>query len=281
MDFNPSTQNITILAPDGITPIQIPLAAVDAWYDESVSITMNFGAQLGLSILMLLTLLALTPSNKYRRPTTALQFVALLVSIVRSTLEFIYMREPYNHLYVYFTSDTSHIDWKLAITSVVANTLSFVIVILIEIMLMVQAWTMVAFWHKYVKYSIFGLSLIITLLTITSRFAITIVQNKSILNYKPAYWFYWAYEWALVMNAISIFWFCAVFNAKLIYHIVSNRGILPSRTLLNPMEVLIMANGLLMIFPGMLPQQDPNICPNLLIACSHICWSRMGPFHKF
>lgn len=250
MAFNPQNQNITFLAPDGITAIQVPLAAVNAWYDESVSITMNYGAQLGLSILMLVALVILTPPKKLSRPSAALQVAALLINVVRWILEYLYMRAPYNHLYEYFSGDFSHVNRALITSSVIANTLSGVLVILVEIMLMLQAWTMVTFWPNVVKYSISATSLLITLVTIASRLAVTVVQNKSIITYEPAYYFVWGMKWSLVMNALSIFWFCAIFNAKLVFHLVSNRGILPTRNLLTPMEILIMTNGLLMIFPG-------------------------------
>ncbi|KAK3192865.1 pheromone alpha factor receptor [Lecanicillium sp. MT-2017a] len=248
--FNPYTQNISITAADATTTIQIPIPMINAFSDETVSIVMNYGAQMGACIAMFLVMLILTPTGKLTRSSSVLHLMGLLVNIIRMALTFPYFRSPLSHFYEYWTGDFSRVPAGDFRTSVTANTLSLLLTMIIQAALMNQAWTMVAFWPTATKYAACVLSLIIMLLTIGSRLAFTIVQNEAIISLQPPVHFYWGIHWTVIMNAISIFWFCAIFNVKLVMHLIINRGILPSRSMFTPMEVLIMTNGTLMIVPA-------------------------------
>ncbi len=249
--FDPYTQNISISTTDPSVTVQVPVPMIDAFTDETVSIVMNYGAQMGACIAMFLVMLVLTPTAKLARSSSVLHLLGLLVNIIRMALTFPYFRSSLSHFYEYWANDFSRVPAGDFRTSVTANTLSLLLTMIIQAALMNQAWTMVTFWPTATKYAACVLSLIIMLLTIGSRLAFTIVQNEAILSLQPPVYFYWGIHWTVIMNALSIFWFCAIFNVQLVMHLIVNRGILPSRSMFTPMEVLIMTNGTLMIIPGM------------------------------
>lgn len=247
--FDPYSQNLTLLLADHSTTVSIPLAALDAFNDESLSVTMNYGAQLGACIVMLVVVLVLTPTAKLTRASASLHLLGLLLNIIRTGLLFSYYLSPFSHFYQFWANDFSRVPHTYFDTSLAANTLALPLVVVMEAALVNQAWTMVAFWPCIPKYAACAVSAVIVLLTIGTRLAFTIVQNHSIVTSVPPEFFFWGIHWMVIMSAVSIFWFCAIFNIKLVNHLVRNRGILPSSTLINPMEVLIMTNGTLMVIP--------------------------------
>ncbi|KAJ3498966.1 hypothetical protein NLG97_g727 [Lecanicillium saksenae] len=249
-NFDRFSQNVTFFLADHNTTVSVPIPVLNAFSDETVRTTMNYGAQLGACIIMLLVVLVLTPSSKLTRASSCLHLAGLFVSIVRMGLLFSYFLSPFSHFYQVWTMDPALVPRYYFDVSLAANTLALPLVIIVQAALMNQAWTMVAFWPRIWKYAACILSAIIVLLTIGTRLAFTIVQNHAIVTSIPPDFFLWGTTWMIVMSAVSIFWFCAIFNVKLVTHLVINRGILPSTTLINPMEVLIMTNGVLMIIPS-------------------------------
>ncbi|OAA79849.1 mating-type alpha-pheromone receptor PreB [Akanthomyces lecanii RCEF 1005] len=242
--------NVTFFLADRNTTASVPMAALNAFNDETISVTMNYGAQLGACVVMFLVVLVLTPSAKLVRASAVLHLTGLLLCAVRTGLLFSYYVAPFSHFYQVWGGDFSRVPHYYYSVSLAANTLALPLVVVMQAALMNQAWTMVAFWPRAAKYVACALSAVIVLLTVGTRLAFTIVQNRAIVTAVPPEFFFWGIHWTLIMGAISIFWFCAVFNVKLVSHLVTNRGILPSTTLVNPMEVLIMTNGFLMIIPS-------------------------------
>lgn len=248
-DFDPYTQNATIIALDGVTDIAIPIPQIDAFNESNMANTANYGAQLGGTIVMLLVVLFMTPYAKLKRLLTILHISGLVISIIRMSLLYTNMHSQATHFYEYWSQDYRHIPASDIQISVAATTFSMIQVAVAEAALMSQAWTMVAFWPPSVKYTVSITSAIITLLTLGSRFTLVVVQNRALVTLIPPAYFAWGFSWAIITNAASIFWFCAIFNSKLLFHMISNRGILPNRSIVTPMEVLIMANGVLMLIP--------------------------------
>lgn len=274
---------ISLIAPDGVTTISLPIQIIDSFNDETASICINYGSQIGACITMLAAVLIMTPTPKLSRPSNVLHILGLLVCLIRMVLLSVYFISPFNHFYQVWAADYSSIlphDFHVSVTG---NVFSLFLIVVIEAALMNQAWTMVALWPSTIKYIISMMSVLVTLMTVSWRLASTVIQSQAVLNLESARPYAWVFHAQIITNAISIFWFCALFNVKLVLHLVSNRGILPSRSSLNPMEILVMTNGILMIVPG---KNFPlhlfiigalssmrNIKQGKLIknSCSHLC----------
>lgn len=248
--FDPYTQTANFLAKDGETPIEVPIPLIDKFNEESVSISINYGTQLGACVIMLLVLLIMTPSNKFRRPSTILHIIALAVCSIRMALLASFFPSPFNEFYNYWAGDYSSVDDYHYHISITANAFSLLLVVAIELALMNQAWTMVNLWPSVSKYALVIVSAGVTLLTISWRLAYTVVLSQAVYAAESARPIRWIAQWAIITNAVSICWFCLLFNVKLVLHLVSNRSLLPSCQSLTPMDVLVMTNGLLMIIPG-------------------------------
>ncbi|KAI6782694.1 uncharacterized protein J7T54_000837 [Emericellopsis cladophorae] len=247
--FDPYTQSVCFFESDGQTEIHVPIPLIDAFNEESVSVSINYGTQLGACVIMLLVLLLMTPTDRIRRPSTVLYIVALVACTIRMALLCSFFPSPFNEFYNYWAGNYSSVGQHHFNVSVAGNCFSALLVIVIEAALMNQAWTMVRLWPKAAKYCLAILSAVITLFTIVWRLIYTVVLTQAVFAAESARPFRWVVQWAIITNAVSICWFCALFNMKLILHLISHRSILPSARSLAPMDVLVMTNGLLMIIP--------------------------------
>nr|AEU12194.1 pheromone receptor 2 [Trichoderma reesei] len=251
--FDPYTQNITILVSPASSspPISIPIPVIDAFNDETASIITNYAAQLGAALAMLLVLLAATPTARLLRADgpSLLHALALLVCVVRTVLLIYFFLTPFSHFYQVWTGDFSQVPaWNYR-ASIAGTVLSTLLTVVTDAALVNQAWTMVSLFAPRTKRAVCVLSLLITLLAVSFRVAYTVIQCEGIAELAAPRQYAWLIRATLIFNICSIAWFCALFNSKLVAHLVTNRGVLPSRRAMSPMEVLIMANGILMIVP--------------------------------
>ncbi|KAK1238371.1 hypothetical protein MKX07_006517 [Trichoderma sp. CBMAI-0711] len=249
--FDPYTQNITIIVSPSSPPISIPIPVIDAFNDETASIITNYAAQLGAALAMLLVLLAATPTARLLRADgpSLLHALALLVCVVRTVLLIYFFLTPFSHFYQVWTGDFSQVPaWNYR-ASIAGTVLSTLLTVVTDAALVNQAWTMVSLFAPRTKRAVCVLSLLITLLAVSFRVAYTVIQCEGIAELAAPRQYAWLIRATLIFNICSIAWFCALFNSKLVAHLVTNRGVLPSRRAMSPMEVLIMANGILMIVP--------------------------------
>lgn len=249
--FEARTQPVRFLAADGETPIDIPIPAIDVFNVVSISTSINYGAQMGACIMMLLVVLIMTPSDKLRRPSTLLQISSLVVCTIRMALLNVFFLSPFNEFYNYWAGDYTEIASIHFHNSIAANVFSLLLVISTEASLVHQAWALVNLWPSLCKYTLSAVSVTLTLLTIGWRMVLVVILNQAVTSAESTRPLHWVFHGAMITNAASICWYCALFNIKLAIHVVTNRGILLRRyRSLTPMEVLVMANGLLMIVPG-------------------------------
>ena len=249
-DFDPYSQSVRFLAADGKRLINVPIPEIDKFNEESVSICLNYGAQFGACVFMLLVFVIVTPSSKFRMPSTILYIAALVISIIRMALLGAFFPSPFNEFYNYWAMDYSAVSIHHYGVSVAGNVFSLLLVIAVEAALINQAWAMVTLWPSIAKYIVSSVSVSVTLLTIGWRMAYSILLSKAVFSAESARPIRWISQWAIITNTVSICWFCALFNVKLVVHLIAHRGMLPPCRSLTPMEVIVMTNGILMIVPG-------------------------------
>ncbi|KAK2590589.1 pheromone alpha factor receptor [Conoideocrella luteorostrata] len=247
---NPLLQSVTLVTPSFPSPIAIPIPSIDAFNDESISISINYAFQIGACSILLLVLLIMTPPSKLLRPVSMLHIAGLITCTIRLSINLAFYLSPLNHFYQFWSGDYSSVPQHYFRNSVAGTVFSLLLVIVVEAALMHQAWTMVSLWPRHVRFFMAGLSGIISLLAIGWRFAFTVVASKMSLEAVSVRNMAWLVQSTLILNALSICWYCALFNTKLVLHLLVNRGILPpSGSILSPMEVLVMTNGILMVVP--------------------------------
>ena len=239
--------NVTVETPSG--PLIIPIPLIDALAAASTSTTINYAVQIGFCSLMLLVTLL---TSNLHKPTAALHMLTLVLCIIRTSLLLCYFLSPFVGFYATWAGDYSSIPpsaVNASIASIASNVFSLLVVASINVSLFHQAWTMIRLWSATLKLAMASISATVALLSVGWHFAFSIVQSQATAAFESAARFHWLMQATLVLNVVSVCWFCALFNAKLVGHILANRGILSKSTTFSPMEVLVMTNGILMVVP--------------------------------
>ncbi|PFH55778.1 hypothetical protein XA68_17643 [Ophiocordyceps unilateralis] len=247
--FEPADQILAFYARDGKRLIGVPMSVVDNFNDESISMAVNYGALVGACIVTLAALVVLTPLAKLRRPTAMMQMVALVICLVRGAFEISDFISPVIHFYVYWAGDYSGVPRGYIYKTLVGHFITMLANIAIEIILMNQAWTMVSLFPRTARMLLVVVSAIMALVAAGLRVTLTVSLVRADIVSASRASIKWIEQGALISSTVTIFWFCALFNAKLVLHLIANRGLLPSARKLSSMEILVMTNGLLMVIP--------------------------------
>ncbi|RYP78652.1 hypothetical protein DL769_003148 [Monosporascus sp. CRB-8-3] len=97
-DFDPRNQTFLIAGPDGVPSIPISMATIEAQRVRLASVAVNYGCQLGLTLMALLAVLLLQPTPRLPRgraaPIPLLQLAALLVGVAHLSLLVLYFPGP-------------------------------------------------------------------------------------------------------------------------------------------------------------------------------------------
>ena len=246
---DPRLQNFTIQTAWGEN-VTIPMGLVDAKHRYGVNLCSSYGTQIGASIMMLLVVLVMNPVVKLMRTYTAVQVAALAVNVIRMVLLCLFWPSQWKTFYAVFAGDYQFVPRGDYAISVAANVSSLTLTILVELCLVMQAWTMMNLWNDLWKWLAAASSAILSLVTIGFRFAFCVLQSKAILDTTSAQPIEWVAKTSMTIGAVSIFWYCGLFNVQLIIHLVKNRRFLPRMAGLSPMEALAFANGIIMFVPG-------------------------------
>src|ERR1700760_4583265 len=107
--FDPFTQVLTLLMPDGSTPFNTTLDQFDFFHHQTIQLALNKGADLGATLLSLLTLLLLTAPAKRRTPAFALHAAALAANAVRGGLKAAYLNGRMMDVYAQLVGDTARL----------------------------------------------------------------------------------------------------------------------------------------------------------------------------
>ncbi|KAK3349085.1 fungal pheromone mating factor STE2 GPCR-domain-containing protein [Lasiosphaeria hispida] len=250
LNLSPEDQSFILLGPSGQGNITLPLIAVDQLWESAASAAINYGSQIGASFIMLVVLLAMTPKSRFRRAPTIIHTAALAINLIRMILLSLFFPSTWFELYTVMTGDLQFVATADYNISVAASAFSIPITILVEMALIVQAWSMLQLWPRWQKVIATVISIILVVTTISFSFAITSLQILFILyNDFRAVSEQWIRITYLGLTTASITWFCFLFNCRLILHMWTNRSILPSLKGLKAMDVLVITNGILMLIP--------------------------------
>lgn len=253
---DPRFQFFNITAGDG-TVMPVSMAAVDDNTRGDTMVSVSYGTQIGVSLMMLLVVLVMNPTVKLLRIYTAAQIAALVSNTIRMIVLSLFFSSQWNTFYALNTGDFTFVLQRDYNISILGNVLSLIVVILVELCLIMQAWTMVTMWPTVWKWISAAFSAALSLTAIGFRFAFCILQSQLITDAESARSIRWVASTTIIIGAGSIFWYCALFNVQLVAHLVKNHSFLPDTSGFTPMEALVFANGILMIVPG------KRHCPSL------------------
>ncbi|TLS27484.1 hypothetical protein PpBr36_05443, partial [Pyricularia pennisetigena] len=253
LNVDPRFQTITILTPSltgsGFDQVETTPAEISSVYFLAFNTAIGYSAQIGACFIMLLVLLTMTAKARFARIPTVINTAALVVSIIRCTLLVVFFTSTMMEFYTVFSDDFSYVHPNDVRRSVAATVFAPLQLALVEAALMVQAWAMVELWPRTWKVSGIAFSLLLASVTVAFKCASAAITVKSALEPLDPRPYLWIRQTDLAFTTAMVTWFCFLFNVRLVMHMWQNRSILPTVKGLSPMEVLVMANGLLMVFP--------------------------------
>ncbi|KAI1500332.1 fungal pheromone mating factor STE2 GPCR-domain-containing protein [Biscogniauxia marginata] len=255
--FDPRNQTFFIAGPDGTADIAIWMATIETQRVQLANVSINYGVQLGLCLLTLIVVLMLLPSYKIKRAINVVQISALVVAVIRLVLLVLYFPGPLSSYYVAWTKDASVLRPSDYYTNTVSNAFSVVQFCLIEIALVLQSWAMIRTWPQTWQLPTLLLSILLASATVVTKAVWVVHHTILVKGHTLPVPLDSVGEAAVVLGAVSIFYFCGIFFAHLSLHVVVTRNILkrPDKGL-TALEILAIGNGVLMLVPSLFAGLD-------------------------
>ncbi|KAI0146238.1 fungal pheromone mating factor STE2 GPCR-domain-containing protein [Xylariaceae sp. FL1272] len=256
--FNPQTQTFTILASNGST-ISIPMSQIETQRIRLFAVSINYGVQLGLCLFSLLFTLLLLPTYKLRRPLNIIQTLALFVAVIRLVLLVLYFPGPLTSYYVAWTRDTTVLDAgeRAYDELIISNSFSALQFGLIEVALILQSWALIRTWGTRYQAPVLCAGISIAVATVVLKVLWVVRYSKAVRGNLLPIPLDPVGKAAVVVGAISIFFFEAVFVAHVTVHLAATRGVLRrSEKGLSSLEILALGNGVLMLLPTLFAGLD-------------------------
>jgi len=247
--FNPFTQNITFFAADGITPITISIATIDAYRGLLLSQSISYSVQLGASIIMFIVVLLLTQPQKRTTALFYVNSVSLIMSILENALVIAYFPSEYTEFYTWFSYDLSYIPKSTVATNIASNTFNVLFIMAIETSLLLQTRVIVDTMNDLWKWGTLAFSLLVALITVGFNFMLVVMNNIVIL--RPSYYSNPAWNWIPkavdITYTFSIWYFCVIFVSKLIITMWRRKKMGMKQW--GPMQIICIMSGCTMIIP--------------------------------
>ena len=247
--FDPYSQSFTLFQEDG-TPFNVTIPEVDDFILYSLQICINYAAQLGASIVLLLMLALLTKPEKRTTPIFILNSVSLGFNIIRNVLQCLYFTGPFNETYTYFAGDFSRVPTSAYAISITATLFTFLLLISIEISLCLQVQVVCVTLRDVTRQIIFAISTAVALMAIGFRLALLVLNSQSTLSLIYLQPLDWLTSATNITTTISICWFCTVFVTKLGFALQQRRKLGIHR--FGPMQILFVVGCQTLIIPGTL-----------------------------
>lgn len=247
-NFDPYTQNVTFYTPSG-RPIVTTLYMIDWFYQYDIRLCINYGTQLGASIVLFVLLLLLTHSDKRGSTVFILNGVALLFNILRLLFEVIHFTTGFEKVYPYFSWDYSAVKpsaYAISIVSVVFQTL---LLVCIMASLVMQVHVVCTTLRRRYRRPLLVLSIVMAIVPIGFRMAFMVENCRYIITTSFMADLWWLESATNIVITTSICYFCAVFVTKLGFAIRQRRR-LGVRDF-GPMKVIFVCGCQTMTIPAL------------------------------
>ena len=241
-------QSITIQTLDG--PTDIPMADLNDFVLYNAQICINYGAQIGASIVLLVALLLLTKPDKRRSAIFVANTSTLLLNIVRTVLHAQYYTGPFSNVYAYFGQDYRLVPRSSYASSVTTTVFEWLVLASLETSLCLQVHVVCVTLRDIHRRTILILSILVAWLALGFRTALMIKNSALVMQHAPEDSLLWLNKTTSIMTAVSICWFCAIFITKLGFALHQRRKLGMGQ--FGPMQIILIMGCQTLIIPGML-----------------------------
>jgi pheromone alpha factor receptor len=250
--FDPWAQEITVLAPDGRTPLTFQYSAIMLVQNTAVYQSISTGLQVGASLILLLILLLITNKEKRRSVVYLLNSLALLIIVIRGIIMFVAITGPFFDFYrwisKYYTGLRDAKDLSIS-----GEILTFMLVTTIEISLALQVRIVCCNLASLQQLAVNIINSLVVIVVCGIRFALMVVdifwsidgiEQETIAQFELTSRLASAANITLV---ISIGISTAIFCAKLAFAIESRRSM--GMTQFGPMQIIFIMGCQTMVTP--------------------------------
>ncbi|KAL4866766.1 hypothetical protein BDV12DRAFT_130572 [Aspergillus spectabilis] len=245
--FNPWTQEVIFHHRDG-TPFPVPIDLVDDWAQYSLRVCINYAAQLGASVVLLVILLLLTKAEKRASYVFVLNCLALLLNFARLLCSILVFTSAFTKAYAYFSLDFSEVPRGAYANSVLGVIFAAILLTLIEVSLVLQVQVVCSNLRRIYRRALLTVSTIVALVPIAFRYWMAVLNVRNILDAASPVPFNWLESAANIVLTVSICFFCTVFVTKLGFAIRLRRKL--GLTGFGPMKVIFVMGCQTLIIPA-------------------------------
>lgn len=175
--FAPYDQNISIVAPNGVDPIMVPLQTIAELQLMATHMGIMFGVQIGMVAILLLVLAMVTKPQKWRSVVFVLNTLALIFILIRNIFQCIEVTGPFYNYYNWVAGYYEDVEDAKQLSET-AECMSFLIDLVIELSLMFQVHivccTLRSVWRKLLLF----VSILVVLMTVGVRFALMVFNIR-------------------------------------------------------------------------------------------------------
>ncbi|EEA27234.1 pheromone alpha factor receptor [Talaromyces marneffei ATCC 18224] len=249
MSFNPYEQNITLTASDG-SAMDIPLPYFDEYVQEGVVSCINYGCQLGATIVIFVLLCLLTRSKKRSSIVFCLNITALLLNMFRLICQVLLYTGAWFETYAYFTGDISRVTRGNFADSILVSVMDSLLQVVMEASLVTQTNVVCTNMSRWQKTAILTVSVGLAFSSIGFRMAQMGLESVLIVENKPFDEFLWLQKLNTILTTTSIIYFSVVLICKLGYTIYLRRQLGVHQ--FSPMQIIFIMSCQTMIVPAIL-----------------------------
>ncbi|KAF2122722.1 fungal pheromone mating factor STE2 GPCR-domain-containing protein [Lophiotrema nucula] len=246
-DFDPYTQPFELLLPDG-TPFQSSMGDIDFFRLFGIRLAINWGTQIGASIILLAVLLLLTKREKRFSLIFIMNALCLLINAIRSILQCIYLVGPFYDFYALLSGSFDRVHRDDQANTIASNVMTLLLVICIMISLTLQVWIVCVTTPKLQRLVIMMVITAVALVAVGYRFAVVVISNARTLQNLGMDDYSWIVTDLNITQAVAIWVYCAVFTYKLGYALVQRRRL--GMTQFGPMQIIFIMGCQTMVIPG-------------------------------
>ncbi|KAM0799324.1 mating-type alpha-pheromone receptor PreB [Usnea florida] len=246
--FDPYTQSFTLLASDG-TPFNVSIPDLDSFVFYNNQICINYGAQIGASIILLVVLLLLTKPDKRASSLFIVNVLSLALNVIRNVLQGVYFTGPFTETYAVFSGDFSRVHAGDYATSVTGVVLTLLVLICVEISLCLQTRVVCVTLRQLYRRIIFAASIVIALLAVGFRLALCIENSIYIIQANVDVPLQKLVKATAITETISICCFSAVFVTKLAFALNERRKL--GLVQFGPMQIIFIMGCQTLIVPAL------------------------------
>ncbi|KAL4953516.1 fungal pheromone mating factor STE2 GPCR-domain-containing protein [Aspergillus filifer] len=264
--FNPWNQTVVFSDANG-DPIPVPILMVNEFAQYPIRACINYAAQLGASVMLLLILLLLTKADKRGSLVFWLNCLALVLNLARLLCSILMFTSAFMDAYAYFSFDYSRVPTADYANSVLGVIFTALLMTSIQVSLVLQVQVVCSNLRRVYRRALLVVSVLVALIAIGFRYWLAVINSKNILNAANPEPTNWLESVVNIVLTTSICFFCAIFVTKLGIAIHMRRKL--GLNEFGPMKVIFIMGCQTLIIPAILSiihneTEVPELASNIL-----------------